>query len=218
METSKNKKNNRKEKISPLLFVVLVPHRDCLPDLEAYRRDLFSAGLNGAFSFPAAAPLAFLKRPLDSGELKSLAAELRKLLEEKKIISRIQGECKGWTQTVDLSEEVRFFGSVLELPRLVFPSDAVLQYFEKPILAPAIIPSGGGPDLYTVTAPPFMFRAAALANLAMKPVSDEENTAKNGVTALAFFEKNYSFSWKIGPLFWLPRHIKKSDSSGRFNG
>ena len=57
METIENGGKSTAHTISsPLLFVVLVPHRDCLAALEAYRRNLFAFGLNGAFSFPAAAP------------------------------------------------------------------------------------------------------------------------------------------------------------------
>jgi len=190
----------------PLLFVVLVPHHDCLSALEAYRRRLFASGLNGAFSFPAAAPLALLGRPLDSTELKSAAAELRNLLGDKKIVSCGQGECEGWTDAGSQGPG-RFFGPVLELPLPAFPADAVLRRWERPILAPALVapgcsipqPEDGSPAAFLTS------RAMALANCALFPVSGGEA----GFGELSFFDVHYSFTWKIGPLFWLPRYSKK---------
>ncbi|MDR3145901.1 MAG: hypothetical protein LBU21_06460, partial [Treponema sp.] len=65
---------------SPFLrFVVLIPHRDSQRALWEYRRRLFAAGLDGAWSFPALAPLALVSRPCDPGELKALARSLRDL-------------------------------------------------------------------------------------------------------------------------------------------
>ena len=201
METTEN----------PLLFAVLVPHRDCLPVLETYRRDLFAAGIDGAFSFPAVAPLALLKRPLNSGELKSSAAELRKLLGGKKIVALGQDECMGCTvrnyspdcEAADCGAEVplrtnytvntvRFFGLILELSPPVFPVDAVLQRWEKPILAPAILAPGDKAPEPLPQIPALFSRAAALANFALTPVMSE---------------MYYSYTWKLGPLQWLPRLV-----------
>ena len=189
------------ETFYPPVLAVLVPHRDCLPALDANRRDLFAGGIDGAFSFPAASPLALLKRPLDSAELKNAAAALRKLMGGRRIAAAGQAEYFFKACGVNSSEMFRFFGTLLELPvnsneslRKIFPADAVLQFWEKPVLAPAILAPGD-------TLPPLkngnnmdkgflLPRAAALANLIMKPVSG--------------FQENYSFSWELGPLFWLP--------------
>jgi len=184
----------------PLLFVVLVPHRDCFPALEAYRRNLFASGFDGACSFPAAAPLALLSRPLEPGELKSAAAETRKLLGGRKIVSAGEDERGGWTSAGDSPHTVRFFGLRMDMPVPAFPGDAVTLHWEKPILAPAIIygaqdrpgqrpaiPRGPAPENRTGT--DIAFRAAALANMALTPVP----------------EMDYSYTWKTGPLFWLPR-------------
>ncbi|MDR0387296.1 MAG: hypothetical protein LBH57_04595, partial [Treponema sp.] len=62
---------------SLLRLAVLVPHRDSRRLAEACRPSLFAAGLTGAWSFPAVAPLARLSRPLTAAELKTLALSLR---------------------------------------------------------------------------------------------------------------------------------------------
>ena len=182
------------ESSEKLLFAVLVPHRDFIPALETCRRALFAAGLNGAFAFPAAAPLALLKRPLDPAELKNASAELRKSLEDNKIVCSGYSECSAWNTAI---HTIRFFGITLDMPLPVFPPDAVLQQWEKPILAPAILL----PDdtITKVTIDPLaMPRAAALANLALQPLP---NTS-------------YSFTWEMDPLFWLPSIRKKRQING----
>ncbi|MCL1815855.1 MAG: hypothetical protein FWG27_08580 [Treponema sp.] len=204
------------EAASPLLLAVLVPHRDCLPALNACRQHLFAAGIDGAYSFPAAAPLALLKRPLEPGELKSAASELRKLLGNIKIVSSGQGECSGFAGHP--SGEVRFFGPLLELPLPVFSADAVLQRWEKPILAPAILAPGESSlqevmendpqryaGLHKQGGSAWLPRAAALANLTLWPLLPSAKAS----TDFSFFEKNYSFTWKMGPLHWLPNPNKK---------
>ncbi|MDR2701593.1 MAG: hypothetical protein LBB72_04100 [Spirochaetaceae bacterium] len=187
-----------------IFFAVLVPHRDCLPTLNDYRRRLFAAGFEGAWSFPAAAPLVRLSQPLDSGELKAAASELRSLLGNSVISPVTEGdgsngkcanseysgsECAGWGP-------YRFFGVMLDLPPPAFPADAVLQRWEKPVLAPAILRRQAP---LRCQAPRIIFRAAAIANLALTPVPPE-NTAE-----FASFEADYSYKWELGPLCWLPR-------------
>ena len=182
------------ESSEKLLFAVLVPHRDFIPVLETYRRALFAEGFDGAFAFPAAAPLALLKRPLDSAELKNAAAELRKKLGDKKIVCTGYSECSAWNTDI---QTIRFFGITLDIPPPAFLPDAVLQQWEKPILAPAILlPDDTIPKVKMD--PLAMPRAAALANLALQPVP---NTL-------------YSFTWNLGPLFWLPNIRKKRKVNG----
>jgi len=183
-----------------LAFLVLVPHRDCLPALEAYRKGLFAAGFDGAYSYPAAAPLALLSRPLAAGEMKTAAAEIRLLLGGRAIGSPEQGLRDGWGQ-------LRLFGPMLDLPLPNLPGDAVLQRWEKPILAPAILAPGDAPEplIKAVNGSARssqipQFRAAALANLTLKPVPPETT---EGFTS---FEADYSYSWELGPLHWLPRN------------
>jgi len=182
---------------STIFFLALVPHRDCLPALEAYRRGLFAAGFDGAWSFPAVAPLALLGRPLDVGELKTASAEIRLLLGDMAISSPEQGLRDGWG-------EFRLFGPMLDMPLPDLPGDAVLQRWERPVLAPAILASGDDaePLIKAVSGSTWTasFRAAALANLSLTPVP-QETTGE-----FASFEADYSFIWELGPLHWLPRY------------
>ncbi|MDR2552038.1 MAG: hypothetical protein LBD31_02580 [Treponema sp.] len=177
-------------------FAVLVPHRDCLPALRAYRRSLFTAGLAGAHSFPLVSPLALVERPLGPVELKPAAAELRAAMEDKKF-------CAG-ESLENMAEEAaafpgglfRFFGLRLELPFLPFP--ALLKNWEKPFLAPAILApeEKAAAEAAGISPPALSFRAAALANLCLE-------SAGGG------FDPAYSFTWNRGPLFWLPNPRKK---------
>jgi hypothetical protein len=96
-----------------------------------------------------------------------------------------------------------FFGPCLDTPLPAFPESAVLARWEKPVLAPAILGSGGAErvrglaDKLRDTPPPELsFRAAALANLAVYP-------AGNG-------EADYSYAWELGRLYWLPNPDKCS--------
>ncbi|MDR1307662.1 MAG: hypothetical protein LBK74_08830 [Treponema sp.] len=172
-----------------LYLAVLVPHRDCLPLLDEYRRALFAAGLAGAWSFPPVAPIALLRAPLPAGTLKALAAELRRLLGNRKIVPGPAAECVAPGKTGGAGG-LRLFGPVLDLPRLP-PAEETLFSWEKPVLAPAVLdPREGVPD-NRISPPALSFRAAALANLVLRPASCGE--------------AGYSFAWETGPLFWLPK-------------
>jgi hypothetical protein len=184
-----------------LHFLVLVPHRDCLPSLEAYRRVLFSRGFNGAFSFPAVAPLALLDRPLGSGLVKAAAAELREGLGDKKVTPQGLELCPAWGI-------FRFSGPGLDLPLISIPAPAgsefpvVLQRWEKPLLAPVLLAHGsdGNPfsDPVAGPMPRFVsFRAMALANLAL-------NQHVETVQDCDSFDADFSFTWELGQLHWLP--------------
>ena len=191
------------------LFAILVPHRDCLPALDTYRQSLFSAGMDGAFSFPAAAPLALLHRPLSKAELKNAATELRKQLGEKPFVCIEQGEktvCRekqnNAAEKNGSADTLCFFGPILELPLPRFPDDAVVQHWETPILAPAILAPGDKLPDPLPQAMAVSFRAAALANLSYTRVLSGKEAG-----ATENFEPEYSFSWELGPLQWLPRRI-----------
>jgi hypothetical protein len=190
------------------LFAVLVPHSNVVFVIEKFRQQLFALGLDGAFSFPAAAPLALLSRPLLGTELRTAAAELRKLLGERKIVLSVPPEttlpeppavslCIASPQTDRLS----FFGPCLDMPFPALPESAVLVRWEKPVLAPAIL--GRDTELVRSLAdklpspPELSFRAAALANLAVYP-------AGNG-------EAGYSYTWELDRLYWLPNPKKQLD-------
>ncbi|MDR2313856.1 MAG: hypothetical protein LBE02_04915 [Spirochaetaceae bacterium] len=188
-------------------FLILAPHRDCKPPLQEYRRSLFAAGLAGAHSFPLAAPLALLDRPLSPFELREAAAGLRRTLGRNKIMlappkrARICG-CPG-------TGIFRFFGPALDLPSVSFLPVSAPE--EKPPLAPALL----GPEdealiralaeAGTLPAPPELsFRAAALANLSFFPAGCGE--------------EHYSFTWRIERLYWLPRPQKPGNRFLAGNG
>ncbi|MDR1507462.1 MAG: hypothetical protein LBI67_10220 [Treponema sp.] len=175
----------------PLLFAVLVPHRNAVFALEQFRQRLFALGLDGAFSFPAAALLARLSRPLTGAELKEAAAELRRRLGGKKITAVLSS-----LSTVYFPQDkIRFFGPRIDIPPLPLPKSAVIARRGKPLLAPAVL----GPEeparaaKKTAEAPPpeLSFRAAALSNLAVYP-------SETG-------ETDYSYTWELGRLYWLPK-------------
>jgi hypothetical protein len=203
------------DRTGSFLFAALVPHRNAVFIVEKFRQQLFAIGLDGAFSFPAAAPLALLSRPLLETELKTAAAELRTLLGERKIIlSAPYGESPPGKSVPELSfrplfvpppagssEGLSFFGPCLDMPLPALPESAVLARWEKPALAPVILGRGGAELVRGLadklpSPPELSFRAAALANLAVYP-------AGNG-------EAGYSYAWELGRLYWLPNPNRRN--------
>ena len=190
MKTNKNGKDRS-------CFIILIPHRDALNHLAAYREKLFAAGFYGAYSFPAAAPLAELKRPLNREELKETAKNLRGMTGEN------EGKFRcGGTSVIYDAGKFSFLGLLLNLPagEGIFPAAArvkVLKSFVPPLLCAALIrpdeiPPGNN-SLFE-NAPLLSFRAAALANLAIRPLDTGE--------------PNYSFKWNMSPPVWLPAYKK----------
>ena len=188
-------------------FIILIPHRDALKPLDDYRSRLFAAGFCGAFSFPAAAPLAMVSMPFDREELKGLSGNIRKL----------SAAANGKIRSAGTAFAGTFFGPALYLSadegefRALFPEtakDKLVRVFFPPVVCASIVESGllsdgtsrsgGNPILNE--APELSFRAAALANLAIRP--------------LAGGEADYSFEWKIGPAVWLPKYMKKGSGNG----
>jgi hypothetical protein len=192
------------------LFAALVPHRNAVFVIEKFRQQLFALGLDGAFSFPAAAPLALLSRPLLGTELRTAATELRKLLGERKIVlstpyrefppEAARPELPAASLcTASPPAGLSFFGPCLDMPFPALPESAVLARWEKPILAPAVLGRGGAELVRGLadklpSPPELSFRAAALANLAVYP-------AGNG-------EAGYSYAWGLDRLYWLPNPKK----------
>jgi hypothetical protein len=175
--------------VTVLRFAVLIPHRDSLKALETLSRRLFAAGFSGAFSFPQAAPLALLSRPLSRGELGDLAAALRESSAERGgIITAGPGAAASLPDP---------WGFTLWGPRLDLAIPAIpgaVYRFPFPVLCAALTGTDGpappGPagreGLF-----PLCFRAAAVANMSL--------------SALETGEPGYSFAWKLGEPRWLPR-------------
>jgi hypothetical protein len=188
-----------------LRFAVLVPHRDSRRLVEVCRPSLFAAGLQGARSFPAVVPLARLSRPLTASELKALAA----FLKEAALAGGRDGRI-GAGKPVDVpcpgaDGGMRFWGPVLDIPvpawediRAPEPSrrdprsEPVYSPFSAAVLCAALTPGGVPPAVSLPALPAFSFRAAAAANMVIAPL----------VPGAA----GYSFRWKIGRLFWLPKN------------
>lgn len=191
-------------------FVVLVPHRDSSRLVEACRSSLFAAGFYGAWSFPAAAPLARLTRPLTPPELKALAASIRQTALNNGQAGKItagepaEAECPCLADYAALDAGIapRFWGPALNLPipggPELRPREAPVYFpMDRVILCAALIPDGppsaSGP--YSTGAVPALpavsFRAAAVANLTVRP--------------LPCGAPGCSFRWRLGRLYWLPR-------------
>ena len=195
-------KNSRKEIFR---FIVLIPHRDAARFLKEYRRRLFSSGFCGALSLPAAAPLAQVSASFSAAELKELAGNLRALAPANsgKNCGKIRSSgtafasCPGGLCPSD--SDMAFYGLPLDLPleKSVFPETAwekTLTIISPPLLWAALIDRrllSGGEKPVCGEAPALSFRAAALANLAIR--------------RLDAGEKAYSFEWKLSPPVWLPR-------------
>lgn len=191
-------------------FVVLIPHRDSQRVLGDYRRRLFAAGFDGAWSFPAMAPLALVSRPCDPGELKTLAYSLRNLtLSEGGDGSIGAGpgamvECPGGSGASGRSFSLWGLSLRARLPLDAgpfIPPEALVRPFPAPVLCAALLyPAeeesfAGNPVMGLPSAPVFSFRAASVANLIWRPLRPENRTGDSwGFSAL----------WETGKARWLP--------------
>ena len=188
-------------------LLVLVPHRDARLPLRAWSASLFAAGLPGAWSFPWVAPLACLKRPLSTAELKSLARVLRREVIAQKDLTRRhgeQGEFKFLFSPCTLcslclcemkGEKMSILGPSLSIELsddFFMPAAEAVDCRISPLVLGAALAHSPLPD--GLPPPPQVsFRAAALANMDCRflPVDGRED--------------GYFFEWEIGPLHWLPK-------------
>ena len=187
----------------PARFLVLLPHRDSLKSIEDLRKKLFAMRFYGAYSFPAAAPLALLSRPFDQDELRNLAHETRDatVAKDGKISSGIN-DLLSWPRAglpeqakpAECFEEIEFFGPVLDLPPLdnfaSLNNSKVLHIFPKALLCASVLAGNSGRNVPAPSLMPLSFRPAVISNLAIRPL-------KNGASP-------YSFEWRLGPGCWLP--------------
>jgi len=179
-------------------YVIFVPHRDSLKPLEDYRRKLFAAGWHGAHSFPAAAPLALLSRPLRRAELQELSAAIRAHAASADASGKIRtaGTALARHRAPATFSPRAFFGLSLNLAlnESFFPQTArekILSLCVPPVLCAAVLAEGETPPPLPPPqqAPELSFRAAYTANLALRPLSSGDG--------------RYSFQWKIGEAVWL---------------
>jgi hypothetical protein len=183
--------------IKVVRFIILIPHRDALKQLEEYRQELFSSGVLAAHSFPLAAPLAEVSKPFSRKELKETAFNIRELAKDqdgKIAASR--------TAIAESPGFLSFFGPCLNIPLNgeVFSQEArgkVLHVLFPPVLCAATVEPGTNPAEKPHAwkeAPAFSFRAASLANLSISPLPGAE----------------LSFEWRISPPVWLPAYKKRA--------
>ncbi|MDR0524713.1 MAG: hypothetical protein LBG90_02440 [Spirochaetaceae bacterium] len=170
----------------PIRFVALIPHRDALFGIEAYKRQLFEAGVIGAYSFPAVAPLGAFSRPLSLEELKTLAVFLREASRNKdKPGTFIPGEPRV-LRYASGTTVLRLFGPELAGPAISLDAPGV--WFPSTVLGAGLLPDFAE---NLPPPPPCFFRAAMLANMVLRPL-------KSGA-------EGYSFEWKFGAKVWLPK-------------
>jgi hypothetical protein len=223
--------------IDALRFVVLIPHRDNIPQLHTYSERLFAAGIMGAYSFPNVAPLAGVSRACSREELKALAHALREWTLADGSDGKLQTgtaqsvSCPAWT-----GRELTLFGATLETARSA-PQEALLpsEYSALSPLPQDAMPSTSvapqdalGSALSALPQEALVFRfphlilSAALlghgderlvTNLSpMPPVSFRAAMIANmTLTPLGCGETAYSFAWQIGEPVWLPAY--KRDKS-----
>jgi hypothetical protein len=184
--------NTKRKRPEPSRFIILIPHRDGGLALEEYRRELFASGLSGAFSFPAAAPLALVSLPFDGEELKALAAGMRELSKRNGGDGKFRSAGAGTVASP--AGDFKFFGPLLEpwdpdLPSL--GGGKVLYRFPALCLCAALL---GPADEPAPAVPGLSFGAAMTANLTIAPLDQGE--------------EGYSFAWKTGRPLWLPARGK----------
>ena len=177
-------------------FIILIPGMDTQKLLNEYQEALFAKGSCGALSFPPVAPLAELSQPFNRDELKELAGNIRKIsmVHDGKISGAGNGVNAGFGG-------YSFFGPRLDLPAIdgLLSKTArgkIVRSLFPPVLCAALIRSGE--NQLPKEGPALSFRAAALANLAIRSLPGEDKEE-----APAF-----SFEWKMGDPIWLPAYKK----------
>jgi hypothetical protein len=204
-------------------LLALIPHRDIRKQLRAWSGELFAAGMAGAWSFPWAAPLACLSRPLTAAELRDAAFALREMRrggEDGKfwagepavsplpafLFPRGPGGSSGETGGSPAVYGPRLNPAGFEQALGGGARSKARYWFSPPVLGAAVVATvvdaasletGTPPDVpHLLPSPPLIsFRAAALANMVFTPLDGGERA--------------YSFEWKIGELRWLPSPEKK---------
>jgi hypothetical protein len=185
----------------PVYFAVLVPHRDCRRLLRSLSAALFAGGFLGAWSFPHAAPLALLSRPLAGDELAGLARNLRRRsLGENNKGMILCGPARTLSLELPEGPALRLYGPALDLRIGMedFGAGEKIRALFPPLLGCAVL--GAGEKAPPEKIPPetagtenptaLKFRAAAVANMRFRPLPSGE--------------PGYSFSWRMGRPRWLP--------------
>jgi len=183
-----------------LKFLVLVPHGDVRAELKKYGENLIKNGLKGVYRFPFAAPLAALSRSLTDEELKHTACSLRQEIGINIIYTK-ETNIVPFSDTWGLCP-LALFGPRLELeiPSGLFCDNLKIKRFFSPLtIGTFLIPDSNKDNQHLLAVNQKLdeplqdrlkFRAAAVANLYLRPVC---------------FDSEIGYKWKIGKLYWLPK-------------
>jgi hypothetical protein len=211
-------------------LLLLVPHRDSRLLLQNWSKALFSAGLDNAWSFPWAAPLALLSRPLSPKELKTAALALREETlargNDGKIRTGKAAMAAFLENAVDTSAPKNAGGTApknaggafvygpsidLRFPETALPESALnkLSFRFSPLVLGAALVQGkeAGTDE----------QGAGLGAAGLLPppelVFRAAALANMSYRFLALGKGAYSFEWEIGALRWLPK-VRKARGKG----
>jgi len=184
-------------------FIILIPGRDTEKLLDEYRAELFARGFHGAYSFPPAAPLAEVSRPFSRDELKELATSIRKhtMAHDGKITSAESCTSGGFGKLSFFGLRLDLFADHTVIEELLseMAKGKISQTFFPTVLCAALTDSAEE-DPHAEKCPTLSFRAAAIANITIRSLSDSTGEALP-----------FSFEWETGPLVWLPAY-KKADA------
>ena len=173
-------------------FIILIPHKDALIPFNSFRQSLFSHGFSGAFSFPACAPLAEVKKSFRREELRILGKQIRELSWEN------DGKFRSLTMKKMSGTRFALIGLELNLKtnEVNFgerTKEKIISVME-PVLCAAIVKQD---EIMheTLQPPEISFRSASLANLIIRPITKSCSSKKTS---------SYSYEWKISSSVWLP--------------
>ncbi len=175
---------------SPLVrLLALIPHRDSARILREYSSLLFARGVVGARSLPVFAALAELRRPLKKPELAALAADLRRQTLDHGRNGQIRSAGPIVPQPLAGVDGVFLLGPRLDVGLPCGPDVAEVLPFGAVVLCAALL-AGADPLPADLPDPPTLaFRAAAVANLLLYPLSTGAEP--------------YSWTWEFGRPVWL---------------
>ena len=187
-----------------LHFLILLPHRDSQNIIEDYRQKLFCHGFFSAYSFPVAAPLAILSRPLKTEELKKIASQTRNITLQKH--GKIAAESLDLVFCPDMESfpKLGFYGPLLDISLIDIlnnVSNNIIFSFPKTILTVALAKEDNMPAAPAFK--PFNFSAARIANLSIRPILSSSALAAKSSIAV------YSFEWRVSRGVWLPGYRRE---------
>jgi hypothetical protein len=219
--------NNSLKTLQRLL--VLVPHRDSRLLLQSWSKALFSAGLDNAWPFPRAVPLAILSRPLSPKELKTTALALReetlagendgKIRTGKSAMAAFPENARGATSAFSKNAGSAFiYGPSIDLrfPETALPETALnkLSFRFSPLVLGVALVQGAetGTDGQAALHGTAAVQKAEAGSLPPPPELSFRAAALANMSylTLPLGKGAHSFEWEIGALCWLPKVQKKT--------